>query len=131
MRFSKEVVMVGVASLFLAGPTFVYAYDCEGESLEAGCTVEPPGYYDGYDRKLSNAGRALIHGKPVSVIGRVAMNMMMLDVTDAGAQLDDEVVLLGRQGNAEIRVEEMAEKIGTIPYEVVARINPVLPRIPA
>jgi alanine racemase len=91
--------------------------------------VLPIGYYDGYDRKLSSSGRALIHGQPASIVGRVAMNMTMLDVTDVGADLDDEVVLLGRQGNAEIRVEELAEKIGSIPYEVVARINPLIPRL--
>ena len=91
--------------------------------------VLPIGYYDGYDRKLSNSARALIHGQPASIVGRVAMNMTMLDVTDVGADLDDEVVLLGRQGNAEIRVEEIAEKIGSIPYEVVARINPLIPRL--
>ena len=91
--------------------------------------VLPIGYYDGYDRKLSNSGRALIHGQPAPVVGRVAMNMTMLDVTDIGADIDDEVVLIGRQGDAEIRVEELAEKIGTIPYEVVARINPLIPRV--
>jgi alanine racemase len=91
--------------------------------------VLPIGYYDGYDRKLSNSGRALIHGQSAPVVGRVAMNMTMLDVTDVGADLDDEVVLIGRQGEAEIRVEELAEKIGTIPYEVVARINPLIPRV--
>jgi alanine racemase len=90
--------------------------------------VLPVGYYDGYDRELSNSGRVLIHGQHVPVIGRVAMNMTMLDVTDTGAQVDEEVVLLGRQGNAEIRVEELAEKIGTIPYEVVSRINPLIER---
>ncbi len=57
------------------------------------------------------------------------MNMTMLDVTDIGAQLEDEVVLIGRQGNAEIRAEELAEKIGTISYEVLARINPLIPRV--
>src|SRR5213076_1972617 len=72
--------------------------------------VLPIGYYDGYDRKLSNSGRALIHGQPAPVIGRVAMNMTMLDVTDIGAELDDEVVLIGRQANSEIRAEELAEK---------------------
>jgi alanine racemase len=91
--------------------------------------VLPVGYYDGYDRKLSNSGRALIHGQPASVVGRVAMNMTMLDVTDIGAELDDEVVLIGRQGNAEIRAEELAEKIGSIPYEVVSRINPLIRRV--
>jgi alanine racemase len=91
--------------------------------------VLPVGYYDGYDRRLSNSGRALIRGEFVPVIGRVAMNMTMLDVTDAGAEVDDEVVLLGRQGNGEIRAEELAEKIGTISYEVVSRINPLIPRL--
>ncbi len=91
--------------------------------------VLPIGYYDGYDRKLSNSGRALIHGQPASVLGRVAMNMTMVDVTDIGADLDDEVVLIGRQGNAEIKAEELAEKIGSIPYEVLARINPLIPRV--
>jgi alanine racemase len=91
--------------------------------------VLPIGYYDGYDRKLSNSGRALIHGQPAPVVGRVAMNMTMLDVTDIGAEIDDEVVLIGRQGEGEIRVEDLAEKIGTISYEVVARINPLIPRV--
>ena len=91
--------------------------------------VLPIGYYDGYDRKLSNGGRVLIHGHAVPVIGRVAMNMTMLDVTDVPCQPDDEAVLLGRQGKAEIRAEDLAEKIGTIAYEVVARINPRIPRI--
>jgi alanine racemase len=90
--------------------------------------VLPIGYYDGYDRKLSNSGRALIHGQPAPVVGRVAMNMTMLDVTDIGAQLDDEVVLIGHQGDSQLRVEELAEKIGTISYEVLARINPMIPR---
>ena len=91
--------------------------------------VLPIGYYDGYDRKLSNCGRALIRGRAVPVIGRIAMNMTMLDVTDVSAQLNDEVVLIGRQGEAEIRAEELADKIGTIAYEVVSRINPRIQRI--
>ena len=49
MRFWKEVVMVGVASLFWAAPIFVYAESCDDTSMEAGCTAEPSGYYDGYD----------------------------------------------------------------------------------
>jgi alanine racemase len=92
--------------------------------------VLPVGYYDGYDRKLSNVGKALVRGHPVPVIGRVAMNMTMLDVTDVHAQADDEVVLLGRQGASEIRVEELADRIGTIGYEVLARLNPRIPRLP-
>ncbi len=91
--------------------------------------VLPVGYFDGYDRKLSNCGRALVAGRAVAVVGRVMMNMTALDVTDVDAREDDEVVLIGRQGKAEIRAEELAEKSGTIAYEVVSRINPEIPRI--
>ena len=91
--------------------------------------ILPLGYFDGYDRKLSNSGRALVGGRVAPVVGRVAMNMTALDVTDTDVRLDEEVVLIGRQGKLEIRVEELAEKIGTIAYEVVSRINPAIPRI--
>ncbi len=91
--------------------------------------VVPLGYYEGYDRKLSSAGRALVRGQPVSVVGRVAMNMTMFDVTEVGAEEGDEVVLLGRQGEAEVSAEEIAEKTGTIPYETLSRIHPNIPRV--
>jgi alanine racemase len=90
--------------------------------------ILPIGYYDGYDRKLSNSGRVLVGGQAVPVIGRVMMNMIAIDVTDVDVKADDEVVLIGRQGTAEIRVEELAEKVGSIAYEVVSRINPGIPR---
>ena len=91
--------------------------------------VIPVGYYEGLDRKLSNSGRALVRAQAVPMVGRVAMNMAVLDVTATGATVGDEVVLIGRQGEAEITVEELAEKSGTIPYEVLARIHPFLPRV--
>jgi alanine racemase len=91
--------------------------------------IVPVGYYEGYDRKLSNSGRALVRSQSVPVAGRVAMNMMMLDVTEAEAEPDDEVVLLGRQGDAVITADEIAEKTGTISYEVVSRIHPDIPRV--
>jgi alanine racemase len=91
--------------------------------------VIPAGYYEGYDRHLSNAGRALVHGQAVPVVGRVAMNMTILDITDlSDPRLDDEVVLLGRQGDAEITADELADSVGTISYEILARINPLLER---
>jgi alanine racemase len=93
--------------------------------------VIPVGYYEGYDRKLSGTGRALVGGRHVPVVGRVAMNMTMLDVTGLDAALDDEVVLLGSQGDQTVSADELAEKIGTIAYEVVARVNPLLERRPA
>jgi alanine racemase len=98
-------------------------------SREMKIAVLPIGYFDGYDRKLSNCGRALVGGRAVPVVGRVMMNMIALDVTDVDVKADDEVVLIGRQGKAEIRVEELAEKSGTIAYEVLSRINPEIERV--
>ena len=80
----------------------------------------PAGYADGYNRLLSNQGQALVRGRRVSVIGRVCMDQTMIDVTNLPqVEVGDEVVLWGRQGQEEITVEEIAEKIGTINYEIV------------
>ncbi|MFH1047706.1 MAG: alanine racemase [Patescibacteria group bacterium] len=92
--------------------------------------VVPVGYYDGYDRKLSSVASVLVRGQRAKVLGRICMNMFVVDVTDVdGAVAGDEVVLLGSQGDETITAEELAAKIGTINYEVVTRINPLLPRI--
>jgi alanine racemase len=92
--------------------------------------IVPQGYSDGYDRKLSNKGEVLIRGKRCKVLGRISMNMMTVDVTDIdGIQIEDEVVLIGSQHEENITSEEIAEKIDTINYEVVARLNPNIPRI--
>jgi alanine racemase len=92
--------------------------------------VLPLGYYDGYSRALSNLGQVLIHGQRAPVCGRVSMDLMTVDVTDIPAvQPGDEVVLLGRQGLAEISAEDMATWLGTIHYEVITRINPLIPRL--
>lgn len=92
--------------------------------------VIPVGYSDGYDRELSNKGRVLINGTSCPIIGRIAMNMFVVDVSGLpGVNLEDEVVLVGRQGDKEISAEEIADSIGTINYEVIARISPLLNRI--
>lgn len=92
--------------------------------------VLPIGYWDGYDRKLSNCGEVLIKGRRAFVRGRVCMNLIMVEVTEIpNIKVGDEVVLIGRQGKEEITVEEIAKKIGTINYEIVTRINQSLPRI--
>ena len=71
----------------------------------------------------------LAGGRPVPVVGRVCMNMMMVDVTDLpGASVGDEVVLLGRQGDSAVTAEELAELAGTINYEFLARLSPTVPR---
>ncbi|MBI3325266.1 MAG: alanine racemase [Nitrospinae bacterium] len=92
--------------------------------------VLPLGYYEGYSRGLSNLGHVLIHGQRAPVCGRVSMNLITVDVTDIpDVQPGDEVVLLGRQGAAEVTAEEMAACLGTIHYEVTTRINPLIPRL--
>ena len=92
--------------------------------------VVPVGYWDGYDRSLSNKGSMLIRGKKCPVAGNICMNMCMADVTTVpSARVGDEVVLLGKQGSMEITAEEVAANIGTINYEVVTRINPLIPRV--
>ena len=92
--------------------------------------VLPVGYSDGYSWQLSNKGHVLIRERRAPVLGRVTMNATMVDVTDIpGVRLEDEVVLLGRQGEEEISAEEMAGLLGTINYEVVSRIGRAIPRI--
>ncbi len=92
--------------------------------------IVPQGYSDGYDRGLSNAGEVLIHGKRCPIVGRIAMNMFAVDLTHAPeAKAEDEVVLLGDQGSDRITAEELAARLGTINYEVVTRVSPLLPRL--
>jgi alanine racemase len=80
----------------------------------------PVGYADGYNRLLSNQGEVLVRGKRFPVIGRICMDQTMIDVTNLPqVKIGDEVMLWGRQGQEEITVEEIAEKIGTINYEIV------------
>ncbi|MCC2631315.1 MAG: alanine racemase [Patescibacteria group bacterium] len=90
----------------------------------------PQGYSDGYDRGLSNYGEILIQGSRCKVLGRVAMNMFVADVSHLKeVTREDEVVLLGSQEGEAISAEEVAEKIGTINYEITTRISPLLPRV--
>ncbi len=91
--------------------------------------VIPVGYSDGYDRGLSNKGEVLVGGKKCPILGRVAMNMFVVDVSSAGnVKTDDEVVLIGSQGLESISADDIASHCDTISYEVVARISPLLPR---
>ena len=92
--------------------------------------VVPIGYWDGYPRSLSSRGVVLVGGKRCRVLGRISMNMTVVDATDAGVvHAGDEAVLIGRQGESFIGAEELAEFAGTISHEIVTRINPLLPRI--
>jgi alanine racemase len=92
--------------------------------------VLPVGYADGYARALGNRSRVLVRSAPAPVVGRVCMNIIMVDVTDIpGVAVGEEVVLLGRLGDAAVTAEELAALGGTINYELLARLSPAIPRV--
>lgn len=90
----------------------------------------PVGYGDGYPRMLSNKGYVLIHEKRARILGRICMDQFMVDVTDIPeAQELDEVILVGRQGNEEITVDELGDLCGRFSYEFICDIGKRVPRI--
>ncbi|MBW1729494.1 MAG: alanine racemase [Deltaproteobacteria bacterium] len=110
-----------------------------GTPLSYGCTFTtqrrsligtvPMGYADGVPRVLSNKGGVLIRGRRCPIVGRVCMDQFMVDLTDLRtAAVGDEVVFLGSQGKENITADEIAEKAGTISYEIVTRMSDRLPR---
>lgn len=110
-----------------------------GSYIGYGCTYKttrrtklailPVGYYDGYDRGISNQGYVLIRGQRAPVRGRICMNIMMVDVTDIeGIEIEDEVVLMGQQMEEVVSAEQFAAWASTINYEVTTRINERVPR---
>lgn len=92
--------------------------------------VLPVGYYDGFDRHLSSRGEVLVSGYRCKVLGRVCMNMTMIDVSAVPKpEKGQEVILIGRDGRHELLATQLASQIGTVGYEVLARLNPLLPRV--
>lgn len=92
--------------------------------------VIPQGYADGLSRLQSNNGEVLICGKKAKILGRMAMNMFVADVSNIkDVRPGDEVVILGGQNKGVITAEEIAKETNTINYEITTKINPLLPRI--
>ena len=95
--------------------------------------VVPIGYADGYYRNLSNSGEVLCHGSKLPVIGTVCMDYFMIDLTSIAShkkiQKGDEVILFGKQNDIQILASDLAQKVGTISYEVLARISGRVPRV--
>lgn len=111
-----------------------------GETVGYGCTFEassktlvatiPVGYHDGYMRALSNRGHAIIRGVSATVIGRISMDLTLIDVTNVPeVQLNDEVTLLGRQAELSVTAEDLAKTAGTLSYEVTCGIGERVPRV--
>jgi alanine racemase len=112
-----------------------------GECISYGCTyiterptkiaVLPVGYADGFRRSPQNWGSVLIAGQDAPLLGRVCMDQCIIDVTHIAQEvrMGDEVVLIGRQGSATLTAEQVAERLGTINYEVVSEILARVPRV--
>ena len=110
-----------------------------GETLGYGCTFKaaremmvatvPVGYADGYARALSNRGRVIVRGSYASVIGRISMDLTLVDVTGIpDVNVADEVVLLGSEDGLNVDAREHAELAHTIPYEILCGISKRVPR---
>jgi alanine racemase len=106
-------------------------YDCTFETTrESLIATLPIGYDDGYSRALSNRGRVIVHGQFAPVVGRVSMDLTLIDVTDiADVSLNDQVTLLGKAGELAITAEDVAELAGTISYEIACGISNRVPRL--
>jgi alanine racemase len=106
------------------GRTFITPREMRVATLSAG-------YADGYPWHLSNRDAAvLVHGQRCAILGRVTMDLMMIDVSKLdNAQVGDDVVLMGRDGNEEISCTELAKTAGTIPWEIVTRIGTRVRRV--
>lgn len=110
------------------GLSYGHAFHTTKPSLIA--TV-PVGYGDGLSRTLSNHLQVLVRGRRCPQVGRITMDMSLIDVTTLRGQVElgDEVVVIGRQGEEEVTADEVAMKLGTINYEVVTCISHRVPRV--
>lgn len=101
-------------------------YTCQRDTRVATVAI---GYADGYSRLLSNKARATVKGVQVPLVGNVCMDQCMFDVSGVeGVQTGDEITLFGRQGDG-VTVDDLAEIMGTINYEVVCSIGSRVPRV--
>lgn len=110
-----------------AGHTVSYGATWAPE-MDTRIVTIPIGYGDGYPRALSSRGQVLIRGQQHSLVGRVCMDQFMVDLGDGSAWNEDEVVLIGQQGDRRLTVEAMAKSAGTIPYEILTGLNERIPR---
>lgn len=121
-----------VSHVKTVGPGFTVSYGSTyvTDKPETTIATVPVGYGDGYPRMLSNKGYVLIHGKRAPIVGRVCMDQFMVDVSDIPEVAQgDEVVLVGKQEDDEIRVEDLSALCGRFNYEFVCDINKRVPRV--
>ncbi len=135
---SRRLINLKAALSFKSRITYLKRI-AAGTPLSYGCTYVTPsettiatvpvGYADGFSRRLSNRGQMIIRGKRYPVVGRVTMDLTMVNVGDAKVEVGDEVVLIGEQNGQIISADEIAGLEDTISYEVVCGIGKRVPRI--
>lgn len=91
--------------------------------------VVPLGYGDGFHRILSNKAHCLINGKKFNLVGTICMDQCLIDIGNENVNIGDDVVFIGKQGNEEISAFELAEKMGSIPYEITTALKLRVPRV--
>jgi len=106
------------------------SYDLTEKLLvDSKIAILPIGYWNGFRRSLSSIGHVLIHGQRAKVLGRVTMDMIIVDVTNiANVKSGDEVTLIGRDGDLQITADEIASLCDTSNYEIVTQLNPLMRR---
>ncbi len=126
MEWKSHVVHIKTVE---AGTPVSYGSTWRADRTTVVATV-PVGYADGYPRSLSNCGCVLIHGRRAPVLGRVCMDQMMVDITEIpGVRMEDTVTLVGRDGDAEISMEEIGKLSGRFHYEFPCMISKRVPRV--
>jgi alanine racemase len=92
--------------------------------------VLPVGYADGYNRALSNRGRVVVRGCYAPIVGTISMDLTLIDVTAVpGAEVGDEVLLIGSSGATRVDAPELARHCATVPYEILCGISKRVPRL--
>lgn len=126
MRFVSQVT-----SIKQLGPGEPVSYNRRYHTKETThIAIVPVGYADGYNRRMTNTGQALIRGKRFPIVGTVCMDQLLVDIgLENNVQIGDEVVLFGRQGNEHISIIDISRRLQTIPYEVTCWISNRVPRV--
>jgi alanine racemase len=119
---------VNMVKVVPAGDALSYGLAYKLERAARVVTV-PAGYADGFDRRLSGVAEVLLGGRRYRISGTVCMDQFMVDVGDSEIDVGDVTTLIGSDGGERVTAEELAERLGTINYEVTARVPSRVPRV--
>ena len=131
IKLKPALIWKSIIGEIKSAPKDAYiGYDLTEKILKSSrLAIVPIGYWHGFDRGFSSCGEVLIKGARCKILGRVNMDMIVIDVSNVlNVKINNEVVILGSSGKEKITAEDMATKIDTTNYEIVTRINPLIHR---